>query len=243
MKPTSPALKVNATLPPSSAPGFKHQSADFYRDLIYKDYDNIFLTELPTQLPPLRVVNHHIPVKIDTPWVTPYYRLPEVHKQALDNDIDIKLRAGIIVPTINVPLATSHMVPKKNPGTYRHIQDLRRCNKDTDTMVWPLPPTEEVVDKVAHSKLDFIQAFDQIRVVSSDIPKTAFQTHRGTYLHLTIQMSDKNAVSTQQQLLEIVLEEARDKTAVYIDDVFPIGDDTPYEYYVSLCKILTVPHA
>jgi hypothetical protein len=130
MKSTSPALEVNATLPPSSAAGFKHQSADFYHDLIYKDYDDIFLTQLPPPLPPLRVVNHHIPVKIDTPWIAPYYHLPEVHKRALDKDIDLKLQAGIVVPTTNVPLATSHMVPKRDPGTYRHVQDLRRRNKD-----------------------------------------------------------------------------------------------------------------
>jgi hypothetical protein len=56
-------------------------------------------------------------------------------------------------------------------------------------------------------------------------------------------MGDKNAVSTQQQLLETVLEEVRDKTAVYIDDVFPVGDNTPYEHYVSLCKILNILRA
>jgi transposase InsO family protein len=239
MKHTSPAPKVNAT-----QPDFKHQSPDFYRDLIYKEYDDVFLDQLPPQLPPLRVVNHHISVKIDKPWVAPHYRLPESHKQALDKDIDIKVNAGIVIPTTNVPLATSHMVPKKDPGTYRHVQDLRRRNKDTETMVWPLPPTEEVVDKVARSKqrskLDFIQSFDQIRVAPEDVSKTAFRTHRGTYLHLTMQMGDKNAVSTQQQLLETVLQEVRDKTAIYIDDVFPVGDKTPYEHYKSLCNILNI---
>jgi hypothetical protein len=98
-------------------------SADFYHDLIYKEYDDVFLTELPPQLPPLRGVSHHIPVKIDTPWVTPHYHLPGAHKRALDKDIDIKLRAGIVVPTTTIPLATSHMVLKKDPGTYRHVQD------------------------------------------------------------------------------------------------------------------------
>jgi hypothetical protein len=34
----SPALKVNAT-----QSDFKHQSPEFYRNLIYKEYDNVFL--------------------------------------------------------------------------------------------------------------------------------------------------------------------------------------------------------
>ena len=87
-----------------------------------------------------------------------------MHKKARDEDLDLKIKAGIIVPTTEVPLATSHMVPKKEPGTYRHIQDLRQRNKEMDTMVWPLPQREEIVQKVVRmrqkSKLDVIQSFD-----------------------------------------------------------------------------------
>ena len=99
----------------------------------------------------------------------------------------MKLRAGIIVPTTELPLATSDMVAKKNPGELRHVQDLRRRNKDMETLVWPLPPTDDIVDKVARSLersiIDLVQYYDQIRVALSDIIKTAFRTHRGNYLH------------------------------------------------------------
>ena len=56
------------------------------------------------------------------------------------------------------------------------------------------------------SKIDLVQSFDQIRVDPADVPKTAFRTHRGNYLHLTMQMGDKNAVSTQQRLLDTVFD-------------------------------------
>jgi hypothetical protein len=103
-------------------------------------------------------------------------------------------------------------------------------------MVWPLPPIEKLVDKVARSKLDFTEAFNQIGGCTISLPKTAFRTRRGTYLHVTMQFCDNNAVSTQ--LPERVLEEARDITAMCIDDDIPVGVSTSNEHYASICKIL-----
>jgi hypothetical protein len=99
----------------------KHGTEEYYRNLIYKHYADVFVDKLPAQLPPLRAVNHRIPVKIDRPWMAPLYRLPEHHKKALEADIDLKLRASIVVPTTEIPLATSHMVSKKDPDDFRHI--------------------------------------------------------------------------------------------------------------------------
>ena len=222
----------------------KHGTADYYRNLIYEHYTDVFVDKLPAQLPPLRVVNHRIPVKVDKPWMAPLYRLPEHHKKALEADIELKLRAGIIVPTTELPLATSHMVPKKDPGEFRHVQDLRRRNKDTETLVWPLPPTDDIVDKVARSpersKIDLVQSFDQIRVDPADVVKTAFRTHRGNYLHLTMQMGDKNATSTEQQLLDTVFDPIRDNVVNYLDDIMPVNTRTPYEHFLVLCKIFDI---
>jgi hypothetical protein len=222
----------------SDPPDISKQSRAFYRNKLLQDYDDIFLDRLPHKLPPFRAINHRIPVKIEKLWAAPHYRFPEKHKEALEKDLDLKLAAGIIVPTTDMPLATSHMVPKKDPGEMRHVQDLRPRNKDTETMVWPLPPTEEIIIKVAgcleQSCVDLIQSFDQIRVADQDVPWTTFRMHKGVYYHLTMQMGDKNAVTTQQQMLET--EKIRDEVAAYIDDIFPIGTakTTPYEHYLTL---------
>ena len=222
----------------------KNGSPEYYRDLILDLYADVFVDKLPAMLPPLRAINHRIPVKIEKPWMAPLYRLPEHHKRALEADIELKLRAGIIVPTTELPLATSHMVPKKDPGEFRHVQDLRRRNKDTETLVWPLPPTDDIVDKVARSpersKIDLVQSFDQIRVEPTDVPKTAFRTHRGNYLHLTMQMGDRNATSTEQQLLDTVFDPIRDYVVNYLDDIMPVNTMTPYEHFIALCKIFDI---
>ena len=136
------------------------------------------------------------------------------------------------------------MIAKKDPDERRHVQDLRRRNKDTETLVWPLPPTDDIVDKVARSpersKIDLVQSFDQIRVDPPDVPKTAFRTHRGNYLHLTMQMGDKNATSTEQQLLDTVFDPIRDYVVNYLDDIMPVNTISPYEHFVALCKIFDI---
>jgi len=50
------------------------------RDLIHELYTYVFIDKLPTKVPPLRAANHHIPVKIDKPWMALTYRLPEHHR-------------------------------------------------------------------------------------------------------------------------------------------------------------------
>ena len=107
--------------------------------------------------------------------------------------------------------------------------------------------TDDIVDKVARSpersKIDLVQSFDQIRVDPPDVPKTAFRTHRGNYLHLTMQMGDKNATSTEQQLFDTVFDPIRDYVVNYLDDIMPVNTRTPYEHFLVLCKIFDILRA
>jgi hypothetical protein len=81
----TPSPEVNATSAEeevaisASPPAFtvpegieKNGSAEYYRNLICERYLDLFFDKLPAQLPPLRAVNHHIPVKIDKPWMALY---------------------------------------------------------------------------------------------------------------------------------------------------------------------------
>jgi hypothetical protein len=86
-------------------------------------------------------------------------------------------------------------------------------------------------------------SFDQIRVDPSDVAKTAFRTHRGNYLHVTMQMGDKNATSTAQQLLDAIFDPIRDNVVNYLDDILPVNTRTPYEHFLALYKIFDILHA
>jgi hypothetical protein len=149
---------------------------------LLSEFDDILLDELPNELPPLRDINHRIPYKLKTPWVAHKFRLPEAHKLTLEKDVEAKLRSGILRYSSEIPLAASHMVPKKG-GQLRHVQDLRKRNLDTESMAWPLPDQEELVHKIAKSSntsiFDMISAFDQTRIHPDDVKYAMIINHMG----------------------------------------------------------------
>ena len=102
----------------------KSGSPAYFRELLLKEFDDVLVDELANELPPLHEVNHRIPYKPAKPWIAHKYRLPEAHKQALEADVKAKLESGILRYTSDIPLAASHMVPKHEPGKFRHVQDL-----------------------------------------------------------------------------------------------------------------------
>jgi hypothetical protein len=120
--PREPAIKC--TKEPRNVK--KNGDAEYYRNLLLSEFDDVLVDQLPNELPPLRDVNHRIPYKPTKPWIAHKYRLAEAHKQALERDVNAKLQSGILRYTSEVPLAASHMVPKQEPGQLRHVQDLRK---------------------------------------------------------------------------------------------------------------------
>jgi hypothetical protein len=177
--------------------------------------------------------------------MAPLYRLPEHHKKALEAGIESELHAGIIVPTTERSLATSHMVPKKDPREFRHVQDLRRRNKDTETLAWPLPPADDIADKVARSqersKIDLVQSFDQIRVDPSDVAKTAFRAHRGNNLHFIsatrMRPQANSNRSTPSSTPLAILSSITWRTSV------AVNTRTPYEHFLALWQIFDILRA
>jgi hypothetical protein len=97
---------ISADLPPfSTYPNVDtNGSLEYYRNLIYELYADVFVDKLLAQLRLLRAINHRIPIKIEKLWMAQLYCLPEHHKKALNADIDLKLHAGIIVQTTELPL-------------------------------------------------------------------------------------------------------------------------------------------
>ena len=222
-------------------------TAEYYRNLLLKEFDDMLVDELPNELPPLRDINHRIPFKPKTPWVAHKYRLPEAQKQALEKDVNAKLQSGILRYTSEIPLAAFMMVPKKEPNTYRHVQDLRKRNADTETMAWLMPDQEELVHSIARfsnaSVFDMISAFDQTRIHSDDEKYATIINHMRVLQQRTIQQGDKNAVATQKRTMQHTLREHWGKNVtVYVDDG-TIYDERSgmslYEHYLACRRVLS----
>lgn len=64
--------------------------------------------------------------------------------------------------------------------------------------------------------------------------------HRGNYLHLMMQIDDKNAISMKQQLLDTIFDSIRDYVINYLDDIMSINTRISYEHFLILCKIFDI---
>ncbi|GJE92037.1 polyprotein [Phanerochaete sordida] len=184
---------------------------------------------VPERLPPLREINHRIPLVDDA--MNYRYHLPrcaEAVKPALMEKIQRYTRAHWWKPATVPQAAPMLCIPKKDGGL-RTVVDCRRRNDNTVKDVTPFPDQEQIRMDVARapfrSKIDLSDAYEQIRVEPADVGKTAFATVYGTMLSNVMQQGDCNGPATFQRLMTHVF---RDYIGifvhVYLDDIFIYSD-------------------
>jgi len=87
----------------------------------------------------------------------------------------------------------------------RTVLDTRQQNKNTKKLASPLPDIKAIIWNVSchpyQSLLDGKDAYEQIRMVPEDIPKTLFATPDGTMISQLMQIGDCNAGATYQSLM------------------------------------------
>lgn len=180
---------------------------------------------VPERLPPLREVNHRIPL-IDND-LRYHQRLPrcaDAVKPMLMEKINRYAAANWWVPA-TVPQAAPLLCIAKKSGGLRTVVDCRKRNDNTVKDVTPFPDQEQIRQDVARapirSKIDLSDAYEQIRVEPDDVWKTAFATVYGTMLSNVMQQGDCNAPATFQRLMTHVFRKHIGIFVhVYLDDIF-----------------------
>jgi hypothetical protein len=122
------------------------------------------------------------------------------------------------------PYGAPILFASKPNGGLRLCIDFRMINKVTVRNRYPLPIIQDVLDKLAGSKvftsLDLVAGYHQIALLEQDIPKTAFRTPLGHYECLVLWEGLTNAPSIFQGIMANVLRPVLGKFAVlYIDDI------------------------
>ena len=171
----------------------------------YKDR----LGRVVAKLPPLHKVNHRIPL-VDEGKQYSYHlpHCPDSLKPQLVEKIQLYTSAKWWIMASVPQVAPMLCIPKKT-GKLRTVINCRKRNDNTVKDVTPFPDQDQIRMDIARakyrSKIDLLNAYEQVRVKPEDIKKTAFSTVVGTFLSQVMQQGDCNTPATFQWLMTMVL--------------------------------------
>jgi hypothetical protein len=218
----------------SAAAELLNEGLEKLRTELRQEAEDLCTDTSKTALPPLRVVNHTIPL-IEEHKVYRFRpsKCPEAFRDQWREKKNSYLSTG------RWRTATGHnailllMIPKvsskgEKPGL-RTVFDKREQNDNTYKLVSPLPDIEEILREVSKHKyrsiIDGKDAYEQIRVIPEHVSRTLFTTPDGTMESLVMQQGDSNAGATYQTLMNHVFASYIGVFMfVYLDDIVIFSD-------------------
>ena len=197
----------------------------------------------PDRLPPLREINHKIPLVDEKMWYN--YHLLHCAKSArkpLTEKIKKYTKAGWWRPARAEQAASMLVIPKKS-GLICMVINMCRRNNNMVKDVTPFPDQDliqlDVTQAKICSKLDFSDAYKQVRVEPVDVWKTAFTMVQGVYESLVMQQGDCNVPSMFQWLMNYIFQ---DYIGIfmhaYLDDLFVFSNSIEeHQHHLKLVLI------
>ena len=168
------------------------------------------------------LVEHHIDTGRANPIRLPPYRVPYVHREAVERELADMLQAGI-VETSNSSWAAPIVLVQKKDGTLRFCVDYRKLNAISKVDPYPMPRIDELLDKLGKAKflttLDLSRGYWQVPMAESSKEKTAFITPQGLFQFTTMPFGLQGAPATFQRMMDQLLSGLEAYTAAYLDDL------------------------
>ncbi|KAJ2917715.1 hypothetical protein MD484_g2704, partial [Candolleomyces efflorescens] len=205
---------------------------------------------LDTELPPLRAINHRIPL-IDPEkryhWRPSKCPEPLLGQWAEKRAAYVKSKRWVPATAFNsVPMLC---IPKPGkpgePPKLRTVVDLRERNANTKKMTCPLPDMEGILRRVARAKyrtiMDGKDAYEQIRIHPDDVKYSAMTTPDGPMFSNVLQQGDCNAVATFQTIMTSIFSPWIGKWIdVYLDDIIIYSDslDDHIRHFKTVVDVL-----
>ena len=139
---------------------------------ILQEYSDVFPSEIPAGLPPIRGIEHQIDLipGASLPNRAPYRTNPEETKE-IQRQVQELLDKGYVRESLSPCAVPVILVPKKN-GTWRMCVDCRAINNITIRYRHPIPRLDDMLDElsgaVVFSKVDLRSGYHQIRMKLGD---------------------------------------------------------------------------
>ena len=126
-----------------------------------------------------------------------------MYKEAVEKEIEIMLKEGIVEPA-NSEWASPMVIIKKKDDTIRLCVDYQKLNAKTQVDAYPMPQIDDILDQVGQARyittLDL--AKDYWQVPEEGLPKTAFITPRGLYQFKRMPFGLCGAPATFQRMMD-----------------------------------------
>ena len=150
------------------------------------------------------------------------YRLPQVYREVVKEELRAMEESGIIEPSTSSWGAPVVLVKKKD-GSMRFCVDYRRLNELSESDAYPMPRVDDLIDQLGGAKylttLDLTRGYWQVPVEQASKEKTAFVTPYGLFQFRMMPFGLNGAPATFQRLMDQVIRGAEDFTGAYLDDL------------------------
>jgi hypothetical protein len=192
----------------------------------YRDFETLYNGETANALPPHRSYDHAIDLKDgEQPLWGLIYALSEQELSVIKDYLKEMLDSGKIRPSKSPAGTPILFVPKPHGRGLRLCVDYRSLNCVTIMIRYPLPPMNELRDRVAglkiFTKIDLKAGYNLIQMKPGDEWKTAFRTRYGHYEYLVMPFGMVNAPATFQDMMnEFMQDLINHGGVVYMDDIF-----------------------
>ncbi|KAG9221453.1 hypothetical protein CCMSSC00406_0010144 [Pleurotus cornucopiae] len=198
-----------------------------------------------TDLPPLRAINHTIPL-IDEKKVYKWRpsRCPEPLLEQWVEKRNAYLKSGRWQITTSGNAVPMLHIYKPGTKLLRIVVDSRERNANTVKMSTPMPNIEVILRRIAahlfRSSMDGKDAYEQIRIIAEHVARSAMTTPDGTMVSLVMQQGDCNAPATYQALMNHIFSPYIGVFMdVYLDDII-IYSDTLEEHIQHVKTVIDV---